>query len=89
MKLNGYQEWKVGRLLSTHGRPLSKRTTFTHALQYFQGTNSVVSSLSSINSYGSERSLNLSDMANNAKMSKLLKIFEGKRYQDIIDPTYI
>ena len=41
----------------------------------------MVSSLSSINSYGSERSLNLSDMANNAKMSKLLKIFEGKRYQ--------
>ena len=39
----------------------------------------MVSSLSSINSYGSERSLNLSDMANNAKMSKLLKIFEGKR----------
>ena len=50
-------------------------------LRCFQGTNSVVSSLSSINSYGSERSLNLSDMANNAKMSKLLKIFEGKRYQ--------
>ena len=49
----------------------------------FKGTNSVVSSLSSINSYGSERSLNLSDMANNVKMSKLLKIFEGKKSQGI------
>ena len=42
----------------------------------------MVSSLSSINSYGSERSLNLSDMANNSKMSKLLKIFEGKKVQE-------